>query len=142
MYYILNKGEIFSNIMSSKKFKLKEEKAIFDSEISNYDGSVDTDVRRAVMYNKIVFENLVKRLFSYQASREDKKDKLKELSLIKMIKNDTLSLSKERLYYIENPDEKTFEFLNDVLDKNKKVRGYSEYILYSLFNHYFDYIKN
>ena len=51
-----------------KKFKLKEEKAvfadirsaisiaIFDSEISNYDGSIDTDVRRAVMYNKIVFK--------------------------------------------------------------------------------------
>ena len=94
------------------------------------------------MYNKIVFENLVKRLFSYKSSREDKKDKLKELSLIKMIKNESLSLSKERLYYIENPNDKTFEFLNDVLDKNKKVRGYSEYILYSLFNHYFDYIKN
>ena len=76
------------------------------------------------------------------SSREDKKDRLKELSLIKMLKNDSVSLSKERLYYIENPDEKTFEFLNDVLDKNKKVRGYSEYILYSLFNHYFDYIKN
>ena len=75
--------------MSNKKFKLKEEKAvfadirsaisiaIFDSEISNYDGSIDTDVRRAVMYNKIVFENLVKRLFSYYSSREDKKDRLK-----------------------------------------------------------------
>ncbi|WP_416487489.1 hypothetical protein [Brachyspira hyodysenteriae] len=140
--------------MSSKKFKLKEEKAvfadfksaisiaIFDSEINNYDGSVDTDVRRAVMYNKIVFENLVKRLFSYQASREDKKDRLKELSIIKMIKNESNSISKERIYYVENPNEQTFEFLNDVLDKDKKVRGYSEYILYSLFNHYFDYIKN
>ena len=105
--------------MSNKKFQLKEEKAvfadiksavsiaIFDSEISSYDGSVDTDVRRAVMYNKIVFENLVKRLFSYKSSREDKKDKLKELSLIKMIKNESLSLSKERLYYIENPNDKT-----------------------------------
>ena len=140
--------------MSNKKFKLKEERAvladiraaisiaIFDSEINNYDGSVDTDVRRAVMYNKIVFENLVKRLFSYSNSREDKKDRLKELSLIKILKNNTMSLSKERIYYIENPNEKTFEFLNDVLDENKKVRGYSEYILYSLFNHYFDYIKN
>ena len=140
--------------MSNKKFKLKEERAvladiraaisiaIFDSEINNYDGSVDTDVRRAVMYNKIVFENLVKRLFSYSNSREDKKDRLKELSLIKILKNNTMSLSKERIYYIENPNDKTFEFLNDVLDENKKVRGYSEYILYSLFNHYFDYIKN
>lgn len=141
--------------MSSKKFKLKEEKAvfadiksaisiaIFDNEINNYDGSVDTDVRRAVMYNKIVFENLVKRLFSYQASREDKKDRLKELSIIKMIKNESNLISRERIYYIENPNEKTFEFLNDVLEKDKKkVRGYSEYILYSLFNHYFDYIKN
>ena len=94
------------------------------------------------MYNKIVFENLVKRLFSYSNSREDKKDRLKELSLIKILKNNTMSLSKERIYYIENPNDKTFEFLNDVLDENKKVRGYSEYILYSLFNHYFDYIKN
>ena len=95
------------------------------------------------MYNKIVFENLVKRLFSYQASREDKKDRLKELSIIKMIKNESNLISRERIYYIENPNEKTFEFLNDVLEKDKKkVRGYSEYILYSLFNHYFDYIKN
>ena len=30
----------------------------------------------------------------------------------------------------------------DDIDKNKNVRGYSEYIIYSLFNHYFDYIKN
>ncbi|WP_297206698.1 hypothetical protein [uncultured Brachyspira sp.] len=138
--------------MSNKEFKLKEERAvladirsaisiaIFDSEINNYDGSVDTDVRRAVMYNKMSFENLVKRLFSYKASREDNKDRLKELSLIKMLKNDSVSLYKEKLYYIENPDEKTFEFLNEVL--NNKVKGYSEYILCTLLNQYFDYIKN
>ena len=59
------------------------------------------------------------------------------------IKNESNLISRERIYYIENPNEKTFEFLNDVLEKDKKkVRGYSEYILYSLFNHYFDYIKN
>lgn len=139
--------------MANKKIMIKEEKAVFvdirsaisiamfDSEISRFDGSIDGDVRRAVMYNKIVFENLLKRLFSYCLSREDKKDKIKELSLVKVLKQET-SLSKERLYYIENPTLDTFSFLDDVLDKKKKVRGYSEYILYSLFNHYFDYIKN
>lgn len=139
--------------MATKKITIKEENAVyvdirsavsiamFDSELNRFDGSIDEDVRRAVMYNKIVFENLLKRMFSYCLSREDKKDKQKELSLIKVLKQETC-ISKERLYYIENPTENTFSFLNDVLDKNKKVRGYSEYILYSLLNHYFDYIKN
>lgn len=139
--------------MSNKKFMIKEEKAVFadirsaisislfDSELNNFDGSIDTDVRRAVIYNKIVFENLSKRLFSYYASREDNRNKKKELSLIRTLKKEN-SISKEKLYYLENPDENSFNFLDDVLDKNKNVRGYSEYIIYSLFNHYFDYIKN
>ena len=128
--------------MSNKKFMIKEEKAVFadirsaisislfDSELNNFDGSIDMDVRRAVIYNKIVFENLSKRLLSYYASREDNRNKKKELSLIRTLKKEN-SISKEKLYY-----------LDDVLDKNKNVRGYSEYIIYSLFNHYFDYIKN
>lgn len=139
--------------MSNKKFMIKEEKAVFadirsaisislfDSELNNFDGSIDMDVRRAVIYNKIVFENLSKRLLSYYASREDNRNKKKELSLIRTLKKEN-SISKEKLYYLENPDENSFNFLNDVLDKNKNVRGYSEYIIYSLFNHYFDYIKN
>ncbi len=139
--------------MSNKKFMIKEEKAVFadirsaisislfDSELNNFDGSIDMDVRRAVIYNKIVFENLSKRLFSYYASREDNRNKKKELSLIRTLKKEN-SISKEKLYYLENPDENSFNFLDDVLDKNKNVRGYSEYIIYSLFNHYFDYIKN
>lgn len=139
--------------MSNKKFMIKEEKAVFadirsaisislfDSELNNFDGSIDTDVRRAVIYNKIVFENLSKRLLSYYASREDNRNKKKELSLIRTLKKEN-SISKEKLYYLENPDENSFNFLDDVLDKNKNVRGYSEYIIYSLFNHYFDYIKN
>lgn len=139
--------------MSNKKFMIKEEKAVFadirsaisislfDSELNNLDGSIDMDVRRAVIYNKIVFENLTKRLLSYYASREDNRNKKKELSLIRTLKKEN-SISKEKLYYLENPDENSFNFLDDVLDKNKNVRGYSEYIIYSLFNHYFDYIKN
>ncbi len=139
--------------MSNKKFMIKEEKAVFadirsaisislfDSELNNLDGSIDMDVRRAVIYNKIVFENLSKRLLSYYASREDNRNKKKELSLIRTLKKEN-SISKEKLYYLENPDENSFNFLDDVLDKNKNVRGYSEYIIYSLFNHYFDYIKN
>lgn len=139
--------------MSNKKFMIKEEKAVFadirsaisislfDSELNNFDGSIDIDVRRAVIYNKIVFENLSKRLLSYYASREDNRNKKKELSLIRTLKKEN-SISKEKLYYLENPDENSFNFLDDVLDKNKNVRGYSEYIIYSLFNHYFDYIKN
>ena len=139
--------------MSNKKFMIKEEKAVFadirsaisislfDSELNNFDGSIDMDVRRAVIYNKIVFENLTKRLLSYYASREDNRNKKKELSLIRTLKKEN-SISKEKLYYLENPDENSFNFLDDVLDKNKNVRGYSEYIIYSLFNHYFDYIKN
>ena len=60
-----------------------------------------------------------------------------------MLQKDIKSNNKrERVYYIENPNEDTFNFLDDVLNKDKKVRGYSEYILYSLFNNYFDYIKN
>lgn len=139
--------------MSNKKFMIKEEKAVFadirsaisislfDSELNNFDGSIDMDVRIAVIYNKIVFENLSKRLLSYYASREDNRNKKKELSLIRTLKKEN-SISKEKLYYLENPDENSFNFLDDVLDKNKNVRGYSEYIIYSLFNHYFDYIKN
>ncbi|TXJ41044.1 hypothetical protein [Brachyspira pilosicoli] len=139
--------------MSNKKFMIKEEKAVFadirsaisislfDSELNNFDGSIDMDVRRAVIYNKIVFENLSKRLLSYYASREDNRNKKKELSLIRTLKKEN-AISKEKLYYLEKPDEHTFDFLNDVLDKNKNIRGYSEYIIYSLFNHYFDYIKN
>lgn len=139
--------------MSNKKFMIKEEKAVFadirsaisislfDSELNNFDGSIDMDVRRAVIYNKIVFENLSKRLLSYYASREDNRNKKKELYLIRTLKKEN-SISKEKLYYLENPDENSFNFLDDVLDKNKNVRGYSEYIIYSLFNHYFDYIKN
>ncbi|MEI0581301.1 hypothetical protein [Brachyspira pilosicoli] len=139
--------------MSNKKFMIKEEKAVFadirsaisislfDSELNNFDGSIDMDVRRAVIYNKIVFENLSKRLLSYYASREDNRNKKKELSLIRTLKKEN-TISKEKLYYLENPDENSFNFLDDVLDKNKNVRGYSEYIIYSLFNHYFDYIKN
>ncbi|MBW5377345.1 hypothetical protein E6A45_01665, partial [Brachyspira pilosicoli] len=135
--------------MSNKKFMIKEEKAVFadirsaisislfDSELNNFDGSIDMDVRRAVIYNKIVFENLSKRLLSYYASREDNRNKKKELSLIRTLKKEN-SISKEKLYYLENPDENSFNFLDDVLDKNKNVRGYSEYIIYSLFNHYFD----
>ena len=139
--------------MSNKKFMIKEEKAVFadirsaisislfDSELNNFDGSIDMDVRRAVIYNKIVFENLSKRLLSYYASREDNRNKKKELSLIRTLKKEN-SISKEKLYYLENTEENSFNFLDDVLDKNKNVRGYSEYIIYSLFNHYFDYIKN
>lgn len=139
--------------MYGKKFKIKEEKAtildiksavsiaLFNGELNNKDIELDTDVRRAITYNKIIFEDLSKRLFSYYNSREDKKNKLKEISLIRALKKNP-NLLKERIYYIENPNLNTFEFLDDVLDKEKKVRGYSEYILFSLFNNYFDYIKN
>ena len=76
--------------MQSKKFKIKEEKAtildiksavsiaLFNGEFNNKDIELDTDVRRAITYNKIIFEDLSKRLFSYYNSREDKKNKLKE----------------------------------------------------------------
>lgn len=140
--------------MQSKKFKIKEEKAtildiksaasiaLFNGELNNKDIELDTDVRRAITYNKIIFEDLSKRLFSYYNSREDKKNKLKEISLVRALKKNPNLLNKERIYYIENPNLNTFEFLDDVLDKEKKVRGYSEYILFSLFNNYFDYIKN
>lgn len=140
--------------MQSKKIKIKEEKAaildiksaasivIFDGDLNNKDIELDTDVRRAITYNKIIFEDLSKRLFSYYNSREDKKNKLKEISLIRALKKNPNLLNKERVYYIENPNTQIFEFLNDVLNKEKKVRGYSEYILFSLFNNYFDYIKN
>ena len=132
--------------MYGKKFKIKEEKAtILDIKsavsIALFNG-LDTDVRRAITYNKIIFEDLSKRLFSYYNSREDKKNKLKEISLVRALKKNSNLLNKERIYYIENPNLNTFEFLDDVLDKEKKVRGYSEYILFSLFNNYFDYIKN
>lgn len=140
--------------MQSKKFKIKEEKAtildiksavsiaLFNGELNNKDIELDTDVRRAITYNKIIFEDLSKRLFSYYNSREDKKNKLKEISFVRALKKNPNLLNKERIYYIENPNLNTFEFLDDVLDKEKKVRGYSEYILFSLFNNYFDYIKN
>ncbi len=140
--------------MQSKKIKIKEEKAaildiksaasivIFNGDLNNKDIELDTDVRRAITYNKIIFEDLSKRLFSYYNSREDKKNKLKEISLIRALKKNPNLLNKERVYYIENPNTQIFEFLNDVLNKEKKVRGYSEYILFSLFNNYFDYIKN
>ena len=139
--------------MQSKKFKIKEEKAtildiksavsiaLFNGELNNKGIELDTDVRRAITYNKIIFEDLSKRLFSYYNSREDKKNKLKEISLVRALKKNPNLLNKERIYYIENPNLNTFEFLDDVLDKEKKVRGYSEYILFSLFNNYFDYIK-
>ena len=123
--------------------KITEAKLINETKymdiISNYSDNNITDIFVSTD-NYSIFENLVKRLFSYKASREDNKDRLKELSLIKMLKNDSVSLYKEKLYYIENPDEKTFEFLNEVL--NNKVKGYSEYILCTLLNQYFDYIKN
>jgi len=112
--------------------------AMFDSELSRFDGSIDIDVRRAVIYNKVVFENMIKRLFSYTSCRDGKKYVLKEKDLIKILNANP----NEKLYYIENPNEDTFTFLIDILDQKKKIRGYSEYILYSLFNHYFDYIKN
>ena len=140
--------------MQSKKFKIKEENAtildiksavsiaLFNGELNNKGIELDTDVRRAITYNKIIFEDLSKRLFSYYNSREDKKNKLKEISLVRALKKNPNLLNKERIYYIENPNLNTFEFLDDVLDKEKKVRGYSEYILFSLFNNYFDYIKN
>lgn len=112
--------------------------AMFDSELSKYDGSIDFDVRRAVIYNKVVFENMIKRLFSYTACKDCKKYELKEKDLIKILNANP----NEKLYYIENPNEDTFTFLIDIFDQKKKIRGYSEYILYSLFNHYFDYIKN
>ena len=140
--------------MYGKKFKIKQEKAtlldiksavsiaLFNGEFNNKDIELDTDVRRAITYNKIIFEDLSKRLFSYYNSREDKKNKLKEISLVIALKKNPNLLNKERIYYIENPNLNTFEFLDDVLDKEKKVRGYSEYILFSLFNNYFDYIKN
>ena len=140
--------------MYGKKFKIKEEKAtildiksavsiaLFNGEFNNKGIELDTDVRRAITYNKIIFEDLSKRLFSYYNSREDKKNKLQEISLVRALKKNPNLLNKERIYYIENPNLNTFEFLDDVLDKEKKVRGYSEYILFSLFNNYFDYIKN
>ena len=140
--------------MQSKKIKIKEEKAtildiksvvsiaLFNGELNNKDIEMDTDVIRAITYNKIIFEDLSKRLFSYYNSREDKKNKLKEISLVRALKKNPNLLNKERIYYIENPNLNTFEFLDDVLDKEKKVRGYSEYILFSLFNNYFDYVKN
>ena len=91
--------------MSNKKFMIKEEKAVFadirsaisislfDSELNNFDGSIDMDVRRAVIYNKIVFENLSKRLLSYYASREDNRNKKKELSLIRTLKKENSIIS-------------------------------------------------
>lgn len=146
--YITNKLNRYS--MANKKITLNEEKAafldiksaislaMFDSELSRYDGSIDIDVRRAVIYNKVVFENMIKRLFSYAACKDCKKYVLKEKDIIKMLDANP----NEKLYYIESPNENTFNFLIDILDEKKKVRGYSEYVLYSLFNHYFDYIKN
>ena len=112
--------------------------AMFDSELSRFDGSIDFDVRRAVIYNKVVFENMVKRLFSYTSCKDSKKYELKEKDLVKLLNANP----NEKLYYIENLNEETFTFLIDILDQKKKIRGYSEYILFSLFNHYFDYIKN
>ena len=137
--------------MANKKITLNnEEKAVFldiksavslamfDSELSRFDGSIDFDVRRAVIYNKVVFENMIKRLFSYTSCKDSKKYELKEKDLMKLLNANP----NEKLYYIENLNEETFTFLIDILDQKKKIRGYSEYILYSLFNHYFDYIKN
>ena len=137
--------------MANKKITLNnEEKAVFldiksavslamfDSELSRFDGSIDFDVRRAVIYNKVVFENMIKRLFSYTSCKDSKKYELKEKDLMKLLNANP----NEKLYYIENLNEETFTFLIDILDQKKKIRGYSEYILFSLFNHYFDYIKN
>lgn len=140
--------------MIGKRITINEEKAVFadiksavslamfDSELSRYDGSIDTDVRRAVMYNKLVFENLVKRIFSYSQSKEGKKYNLNEKSVLEMLKKEATVMWKDKVYFVEEPTEETFYFLKDILDKDRKVRGYSEYILFSLFNHYMDYIKN
>lgn len=140
----------------SKKIttKINEEKVVFadiksiisiaqfDYELSDENVNIDEDVRRAVMYNKVVFENMVKRLFSYQASIKNNKNTNKEKALIKLFEENVEGFDKKRLYFVDEPDENTFKFLADILDRETKIRGYSEYILYSLFNHYFDYIKN
>lgn len=140
--------------MVNKKLTIKGEKAVvadiksavsiafFEEELSVYDGTIDEDVRRAVIYNKVVIENLMKRLMSYGMYLEDSNNevKIKQKKLHRIFGGEN-KWHYSKLYYAETEDN-SFDFLKDVLDKNKKVRGYSEYILYSLFAHYFDYTKN
>ncbi len=113
--------------------------AFFDETVAAYDGSIDIDVKRAVVYNKVVIENLIKRIFSAHMHMEDKEIVKKKQIRLRDGLNEDGGYSK--IYYadLETSD---LSFLEDVCDDSKNLRSYSEYIIYSLVNHYFDYIKN
>ncbi len=113
--------------------------AFFDETIAAYDGSIDIDVKRAVIYNKVVVENLIKRIFSAHMHMEDETIIKKKQIRLRDILDEEGGYSK--IYYadLENSD---MTFLEDVCDDDRNLRSYSEYIIYSLVNHYFDYIKN
>lgn len=113
--------------------------AFFDEAIANYDGSIDIDVKRAVIYNKVVVENLIKRIFSAQMHTEDKDTIKKNQLRLRDALDEEGGYSK--IYYA-NFEEGDLSFLEEVCEDNKSMRSYSEYIIHSLVNHYFDYIKN
>ncbi len=113
--------------------------AFFDEIMESYDGSIDIDVKRSIIYNKVVVENLIKRIFSAQMHTQDEETIKKNQKRLR----DALDLDGgySKIYYADlvNGDMK---FLEDICDENKSIRTYSEYIIHSLVNHYLDYIKN
>ncbi len=141
--------------MVNKKLMINGEKAVladiksavsiafFDEELSRFEGSIDEHVKRAVIYNKVVVENLIKRIFSAHMHIEnnDEDIKQKQIQLRGMFYHDSEYKGYSKIYYADLEKE-LFSFVKDICDENKQVRSYSEYIIYSLINHYFDYIKN
>ncbi len=113
--------------------------AFFDETVAAYDGSIDIDVKRAVIYNKVVVENLIKRIFSAHMHTENEENiKKNQLRLRESLE---IEGGYSKIYYV-NFETGDLSFLEDVCDENKSLRTYSEYIIHSLVNHYFDYVKN
>jgi hypothetical protein len=117
--------------------------------LAYYDGAADsetkaltdTDVSRAIKYNEVVTGNTFKRILGYN-SKPGAKRIAKEKALASVFKTHTSVGPRERIYFADNPRPEQFFFLDDILDPTRRVRGYTEYILYAIVTHFQHYNRN
>ncbi|MBI4977416.1 MAG: hypothetical protein HZC28_08045 [Spirochaetes bacterium] len=101
----------------------------------------DENVRRATRYNEVVFANMVKRIIAYASGNTEHTDE--QASALEQLCRRELSLNnRDKVMITDKLTPDHYGFLGPVLDPSVTVRGYTEYILFSVIQHYYHYTRN
>lgn len=101
---------------------------------------MDEQVRRVMRYSEVVYLNLVKRAVSYIGAPSE--NRLTREEVLHAVLRNRLHLTlRDRVYYIDPNEKKEIPPVPAEHDQ-KKVRGYTEYVLHSIITHYFHYNRN